>query len=150
MGVTRKPYRIGAVFVIFILAALGVITDDVTYFTIAVIVATFLFITSLFGNQIYRLQSDKITFSGIIHRDVFYLDIQEIRRIYSNELGLGVRFGSRLFNSSQGLFHFESIGQVLMHTDNDNNMVFIKTNEVQIIISPKDPDAFIEEMRSRM
>lgn len=81
---------------------------------------------------------------------MFSIGIQEIRRIYNNELGVGVRFGSRLFNSSHGLFHFESIGQVLMYTDNDKKMVLIKTNEVQIIISPKDPDAFIEEIRGRM
>lgn len=81
MSRTKKVYRIGAVFVIFILAALGVITGEVAYFTIAVIVATFLFITSLSGSQIYRLQSDKIALYGIINRDVFYRDTRDSQNL---------------------------------------------------------------------
>lgn len=119
-----------------------------TFNTIIVVAIIAIFI--LFKKMpLYVFEDNSILINGIINKKILLSDIVEIRRIYNEELGVGLRFGSRMPGSSIGLFNFESIGEVIMNSNDDNRMVLIKTINTQIIISPDNPDEFINQIKSR-
>lgn len=100
-------------------------------------------------SPLYTIEKDGIYIRGVINQKLHFSEISEIRRIGYDELGVALRFGTRTPGISIGLFYFYSIGEVLMHSGNDNQMVLIKTDAVQIIISPDDPDAFITRISGK-
>lgn len=119
-----------------------------TFNTIIVIAIITIFLL-LKKKPLYVLGTDSIVINGIVNKKIPYSDILEIRRIDYNKLGVGLKFGSRMPGSSIGLFNFESLGEVMMNSNNDERMVLIKTIDTQVIISPDNPDEFINQIKSR-
>lgn len=86
--------------------------------------------------------------NGAINRRFRYNEIGELRRISINELGVGLKSGVQAYNFRVGMFYFDSIGNVLMSSTDDDNMVLIKcVDGTQVIISSDDPDMFMRVIK---
>jgi hypothetical protein len=93
-------------------------------------------------NPLHRIEDDGVYIKGI-DKKIFFSEIIEIRRVSYSELGTGTRAGSPMPASAFGLFSFSTVGEVFINSNNDDRMVFIKTDDMQVIISPEEPDELV-------
>jgi len=75
-------------------------------------------------------------------------EVLSAERISVSDLGFGFRIGSGGFMGYLGLFRYPSIGWVRMHCTDRSRMVLIKRERKQYIISPDEPDAFVDDVNA--
>lgn len=119
--------------------------DDLVAIVIILLLIVF-FVKFWKRKPMYVIEDDGILFS-FINRKVLYSEITELRRIYRSELGIGMKMGISAPGANMGMFYFNSIGKAFMNSYDDNRMVLIATNDIQVIISPDNPDEFISQVR---
>jgi hypothetical protein len=101
------------------------------------------------ARPLYSIKPEGVHVYGSINKTLLYTEIIEIRRIYEDELGTAMRFGASGFGSRHGVFFFNTIGKAIVHCNNNRNMVLIRTEDMQYIISVDSPDDFITTIIGR-
>jgi hypothetical protein len=83
---------------------------------------------------------------------IAYPGIREVRRTGLDEIGFAWRvFGSAGFLGWFGLFRSRTLGEFRACATNQRDLVLItKTNGTKLVISPHQPEAFVEAVRRNM
>ncbi|MCD6062347.1 MAG: hypothetical protein K0R82_258 [Flavipsychrobacter sp.] len=80
--------------------------------------------------------------------NITYSSIEKIERIYKGTLGFGIRlFGSGGLFGYLGIFTYPTTGRVNMVCTNKATMVLITTKKGKTMLSPDDPEVFIESIQ---
>ncbi len=93
----------------------------------------------------YVINNNEITIHGAFNKNIIKInEIEEVRRS-------PIPFGIRLFGGSfiGGRYYFPGIGKAWVVMTNFKDGVLIKTHaEENYVITPKDPDEFIKDIRN--
>lgn len=97
--------------------------------------------------QRYTYDDNSIVIHGSVNKKILYSEILEVRRVSWHELGQTMKLGFRMPGTMYGVFHFQQLGYVIVSVNDDRKMVFIRTSDAQYIISPDEPDQFIDHVK---
>lgn len=105
-------------------------------------------ITFLFAPLRYAINTSDVEIGRFINtKHISTNDITGVARVPSGELGAGLRvFGSGGFMGYLGIFWYSSAGWVRAHCTDRSKLVMITTAKRKYLISPDEPDDFIENV----
>lgn len=135
--------------VILFLVSLATRTGDNIVIPVILILSIITIALLVRQKPLYTIATGSLHIHGVINQKIAYTDIKEIRRISNEELGIGTRYGLSFDGLRQGIFIFNSVGEVMVHCNNAIDMVLIRTHDKQYIITVPYPDEFITTIISR-
>lgn len=105
-------------------------------------------ITFLFAPLRYAINTSDVEIGRFINtKHISTNDITGVARVRSGELGAGLRvFGSGGFMGYLGIFWYSSVGWVRAHCTDRSKLVMITTAKRKYLVSPDEPDDFIENV----
>jgi len=103
-------------------------------------------ITFLFAPSRYAVNTAGIEINRFLNTKLISIDeITRVARVQPGELGAGLRvFGSGGFMGYLGIFWYSSMGWVRAHCTDRSKLVMITTNKRKYLVSPNEPEDFIE------
>ena len=103
-------------------------------------------LTFLFTPSWYAVNTAGIEINRFLNTKLIPIDeIIKVTRVHSGELGGGLRvFGSGGFMGYLGIFWYSSAGWVRAHCTDRSKLVMITTNKRKYLVSPNEPEDFIE------
>ncbi len=116
---------------------------------IAAIDALILYLIVSIYRTRYILTEDEILIKAPIlvggSKKIRFKEVREVQRTF-------VPFGLRLFGASfyGGYYHIPSLGRTFMLITNYSDGVLIRTDKLNYIITPSNPDKFIERFKAKM